>query len=385
MEREMEGNLAVIDQGGPEGALDITPEDILANRVVKYNVTFAQIAKLRDEYAVVPEDLSIKENYAMVKKTASHLRGLRTDVEKRRKELNVDALAYTKRVNGAAKELTEQLTAIEEPFATAKKDYDTAEEIRKREIALAEERRIDGIAERIATIKALPAAHISSDSATIKAILDRFESDDTPYIVWAQEFADKAEIATRETIAKLEELHDIKLQQETFAKQQAEAEAKRLADEEAARVKREVELEAERARLETERAAMAAEVAAMRKAAEELAAIQKAKDDEREAAAEKERLKLVEEQAERDRIAEKDRAKLLAEIEAMKKAQEVKETPVVEPVPVEVPVTTRHLADKWEAGNAMFDIIGGDKAITKTLLDAIICGEIPYITFTGAM
>jgi len=400
------GNLAtVIDQEGPEGVIDITPEDLLSSRVVKYNVTFAQIAKLRTEYAVVPEDLSVKENYAMVKKAASHLRGLRTDVEKRRKELKADALAWGKKVDGAAKKLTSKLVEIEEPFSLAKKDYDTAEEIRKREIAIAEERRVDGIAERIAGIKALVEANISSDSATIKAILDRFSFDDVPYVTWAMEFADKAEIATKETVAKLEELYSLKSQQETFAKQQAEVEAKRIAEEDFARRQRELAAEVERARLEAERAAMAAEVEKMRKAAEELAAFNAAKEAEREEAAEAERLKLVEEQAAREALAragqekkdkerdeseayaENERLKMVAEIEAMKKAQEVKETPVVEPVIQKTPITTTPeittpTEDYRAAGNAMMQFIG-NKITTKNLLDSIINGDVPNIKFTG--
>jgi len=387
------GNLAMIDQEGPDGAVDITPEDLLSSRVVKYNITFAQIAKLREEYAVVPEDLSIKENYALVKKAASHLRGLRTDVERRRKELKADALAWGKKVDGAAKELTTKLSEIEEPFATAKKNYDTAEEIRKREAALAEERRVDGIAERIATIKALPAAHISSSADAIATLFPGLNSDLTTVDEWAMEFADKARNAVAETMYKIEELFEMKEQQETFAKQQAEAEAKRLADEEAARVQREIEAEKERVRLEAERAAMAAEVEKMRKAAEELAAIQKAKDDEREAAAEAERLKLVEEQAEREALARAEQEKrdmaqaeqlaaLAAEIEAMRKAQEIEEDLVVE-APVETaPEADQPSNDYRVAGNAMMEVIG-DKAITKKLLDEIINGDIPYIKFTG--
>jgi len=380
----MDGNLAMIDQEGPEGALDITPEDLLSSRVVKYNVTFAQIAKLRDEYAVVPEDLSVKENYALVKKAASHLRGLRTDVEKRRKELKADALAWGKKVDGAAKELTEQLVEIEEPFATAKKDYDTAEEIRKREIAIAEERRIDGIAERIAGIKALPAAHISSSADAIAALFPGLNSDLTTVEEWAMEFADKARDAVAETMFKIEELFEMKAQQETFAKQQAEADAKRLADEEAARAQREAELEAERVRFETEKEKMKKEMDELKKAAEELAAIQKAKDDEREAAAEAEKVRIAAELAERDRIAEKDLAKLLAEIEAMKKAQEIKEAPVVEPVIQETtgPIPDERTEEFRSACKAVMSFVD-DYATAENLIDEIAMGNIPHVRFSG--
>jgi hypothetical protein len=420
--------VAELDQDGPEGAIDITQDDSLSSRVVKYNVTFAQIAKLEQKYAVVPEDLSVKANYELVRKAVSHVKGLRVDVEKRRKELKADSLAWGRKVDGAAKELTEKLVTIEEPFATAKKDYDAAEE-----------KRVDGIAERIATIKALVEANISATSESIMLDIENLLQDDL-VSEWAMEFAGKAQEVISETVAKLTELHDMKHQQETFTKQQAEAEAKRIADEEEARKQREIEvekervrMEAERAKMEEERAAMEAERAKMAKAAEELAAIQKAKDDEREAAAEVERLRLVEEQAkreaearaeqerkeaearaeqakrdkERDEIeayAENERLKMVAEIEALKKAQE----PVVEEIQPKEPVARESVTDRWinelrareekemqehneqgvsdykMAGRGMIKFIS-NREVTKNLLDAIVNGDIPNVKFTGSI
>lgn len=418
------GPIAQIDHDGADGSIDITPatsSNSLSTQPITYSITLAKIGQLAEKYKEVPADLTVKANYDLVKKAASHLRGLRTDVEKRRKELKADALEFGKRVDGAAKELTERLVAIEEPFSTAKKEHDTAVEIAKREAALAEERRVDGIAEKIAFIKSRVEAHISSSSADIKTAIVEIDNYGSNLPEWAMEFAEKASATLIESRNKLVELYDMKLQQETIAQQLAEAEERRKAEEEAARIQREKEIAEQQEKIAAERAAMEVERAAMAKAAEELAAIQRAKDEEHEAIAKAERDRLAKEkeelearlkaeqdardsalkeeqekaakiQAEKDAAAEAERAKLAAEIEALKKAQapepeKVPEAVVVEEQPVKAEVTTSANIDTASeeyraAGNAMLKIIGV-KVVAKLLLHAIIKNEIPNIRFTG--
>ena len=414
MEREEE-----LEESG-----ELTTGEKEETKIVKYSVTMAQIAKLKKEYNEVPKDLSVKKNYELVKKAASHIRGLRGEVEKRRKELKADALEWGRKVDSTAKEITTALIEIEEPFATAKKDHDTAIELAKREAVLKEEKRVDAIAERIATIKALVEKNISATSAAIMLDIEGISQDDL-VAEWAMEFADKAGEVINETLVKLNELHAMKVQQETFAVQQAEDEAKRIRDEEEARVKREAELEAERAKIAAEREAMEAErvrleglAKAAEKAAEELAAIQKAKDAEREALAEAEWKRLGEEQAahwakiaaekaetdriqkEKDDAAEAERTRMAAEIEALKAGKEVKaDNLVVQEAPTtqagdnqtvqEVPAGTHasspitpHPEEYRAAGNAMLKFIG-NKTVTRVLLDAIINNEVSNIKFIG--
>ena len=366
-----------------EGEATPVPEQSKETRVVNYSVTMAEIAKLQEEYKEVPADLTVKANYEMVRKAAAHLRGLRGDVEKRRKELKADALAWGKLVDGTAKEITEKLLAIEEPFATAKKEFDTAAEIAKREAAIAEERRVDGIAERIANIRALVEKNISSPSASIKLDMEALEQGGMAD-EWAMEFAEKANTAISETLAKLGELLAMKLQQETFAVEQAKAEETRKIQEEEARKQREKEVEEERAKLAAERQAMEAERARM-------AAEQKARDDA--AAAEKAEADRI--QKEKDDAAEAERKKLADELAALKLQQEEKEKPAdpvieakkEEPAPeprTEQPTTAGDYAAEYRVtGNAMLKFIG-NKTVTKNLLDAIISNTIPNVKFTGA-
>lgn len=365
----------------------IEPENNQENMVVTYSVTLADIAKLAEEYKDIPEDLSIKKNYELVKSRAAKLRKFRTAVEARRKELKADALAWSRRVDSTAKELTEKILEIEEPIATAKKDYDTKLEIEKREATLAEERRVDGIAERIAGIKALVEANISSTSDAIQEAINRAQSNIDEINDWAMEFADKALVTIEETIAKLTELHSLKLQQEKAEEIARIAEEERARKEAEEQARREAEMKAEQERLAEERKKIEAERVEMerqRMAAEEQARIQRE-------AAEKEASRL---QAEIDAL----KAKALDEQRVQKESTS---QAVTEEAPPQVnadnrqedaPNQTKAAAaqsapggysdDYRAAGNAILKFVGS-KQVVKVLLDAIIAREIPNVVFTG--
>ena len=379
---------------------DYTLENVTQGQVITYCVTKAEIAKLADKYKDVPSDLSVKENYEFCRVGSGEIRGLRSEVEKRRKELKADALAWGKKVDGTAKEITALLIDIEEPMATAKKEYDTAIEVAKREAALAEEKRVDGIAARIAMIQALPAAHISSTSEVIGGVIDELaigHAQDCQE--WAMEFSDKANLAIMESSASLKELYTMKLDQEQAAAKAAEAEKARLEQVEADRIRREKELEEDRIKIAAERKAMEEERTKLAAEQAERDAIIKA---EQEAAAKV--------QAEKDAYAEAERAKMSAEIEALKKSQAEKdeaarvaainqfngqdtvqvpeETKAPSPVPEQV---SKHLpkpgseygTEAKAALNAMLAILLNNKVVTKELFEAIVKGEIPNIIFTG--
>jgi len=378
-----------VEQQDIEQETEQQPADNTGNKQpVKYSVTLAEIAKLQEEYKDIPTDLTIKANYEIVKKRASHLRTLRGEVEKRRKELKADALAYGKLVDSTAKEITERLLVIEEPIATAKKDFDTAAELAKREAALKEERRVDGIAGKIAGIKELVETNISSSSETINEAMVKL-ADEIP-AAWADEFKEKAEATIIEVSGKLKELYAMKLQQEQAAILAAEAEAKRKQEEEAARIERDrlaeeahLKLVEEQAKLAEERRKMEAERDRMSKEAEEKAAQARVEQAEKDAQAKAEREKL-----------EKDIADLKAQQEEKKevKVESGGEAPPIiqEAAPMaptlaavkqeEAPPTFK---DKYRAaGNAMLKTIG-NMEITRRVLDSIINGEIPHIQFTG--
>ena len=115
----------------------------LDSSVIKYSVTEQSLKEIEEQYhpSLIPADLSDKENYEMVRKGIAHVRGLRGDVESKRKELKKDALEFGRKVDEAAKQIKDRLLAVETPMKEAKQNYDTAIEIAKREAARKEEER----------------------------------------------------------------------------------------------------------------------------------------------------------------------------------------------------------------------------------------------------
>lgn len=366
----------------------IIPEEA-HKKLALYDPIAAGLSSLEEKYRDPPKDLSVPENYEFCRKALAEMRKIRTGTEKLRKELKADAIEYGRKVDASAKGIIDKVKEIEEPYATAKSEYDTKIEIEKREKALAEERRVDGISTRIATIAALATAHISSSSFDIESAIPDLNNDLLMVDEWAMEFADKARSTIADTMQKLEELHALKVTQEQLAAEQAKAEHERAEQAERDRLQREKEAAAERERLEAERQALE----------EERAAIQAEKDRIAKEQAEKDRV-AKEEQAERDRIAAAEQKRLQDEIDALKQAQAKPEAeqpvqpeedqqgqPAIEPPPstVQPPTVDPSMAAQHrnETGRALMAITG-NKITAKAILDAIIAGTIPHTQYTGA-
>jgi hypothetical protein len=83
-------------------------------QVVEYNVTDAAIAEMSDMYlGLVITDIDDKEQFSAVHSARMVVRGKRIEVDKRRKELKADALAWGKKVQGKANHIFELLEPIE--------------------------------------------------------------------------------------------------------------------------------------------------------------------------------------------------------------------------------------------------------------------------------
>lgn len=378
-------------------------------RLAKFDPVKAGLSALTEKYSAgPPADLSIPENYESCRLACSEMRKKRTSAEKIRKELKADALEYGRKVDGIAKQIIDHIANLEEPYAKAKKDYDTKVEIEKREKALAEERRVDGIASRIAEIGALVTAHVSSSS---EVIMDLFPDLNTALLTvddWAMEFAEKARNTLAETMMKLEELVELKVQQEQFAAEKARAEKEAAEKAEADRIQREKEaaeererlakerekLEAEQAELERQRAEHQAELDRQRKEQQaelekERTALQAEKDRiaaeqaerERQAVAEQEEKNRLENEAEQLRI-EEEQDKQAKESAAVQQAAPSPEDHDGQAKTVMMP-KDQAIENYREAGKAI-KAITNDFQMAKTILDSIINGDIPHITYTGA-
>lgn len=336
------------------------------NAVIVFDVTEKAIVDLEQlwQAEAIPKDLSIKEDYNLVKDGVATIRKLRSAVEARRKELKKDALDYGKQVDLTAKGISERLIAIETPIKLAKTTYDEKVEIAKREKIRIEEERVDGIALRIANIRALVEANISSDAATINDVIYDLQKD-CDVEEWAQEFADKATEAINASVEKLIELFEMKLSSENAAKAAKEVEDKRLADEEQARITREEDAEA-----------LAEENAAEKKKLDaERAAFQKEKDDHQAKvdAEEKKRLDGIaaEEKKKADKTAKEEEKKRLADIEKKRKADTKKAKKEVE----------KRTKEAVDSICVVLISEGVSSAVASSIIELIKADKVPHVTF----
>lgn len=107
--------------------------------LVRYDVNEADIATMRERCA----GLDARVDYEAVRVAIGQLRGTRTAIEKRRVDLKADALAYGRKVDAVAKELTAKIEAIEEPLRVSKLSVDDEKARAKRAAEEAELRALE--------------------------------------------------------------------------------------------------------------------------------------------------------------------------------------------------------------------------------------------------
>jgi hypothetical protein len=133
---------------------------------IVYSVTDEALKSLEEKWTEIP-DCSDKKNYEVVRKGISEVVGLRTSVEKRRKELKADSLEYGRRVDSAAKSIKDRLVAIETPLKAAKGKVDDAKRLEKERKAKIEKDRVDGILAKITAIRDKGVANWDETAADI--------------------------------------------------------------------------------------------------------------------------------------------------------------------------------------------------------------------------
>lgn len=252
-----------------------TAEHSTVAPLVKYDVTEAQIATLRDECAGLTCDTP--QGYEAVRVAIGRLRTIRTQIEKRRVELKADALAFGRLVDSEARRFTVMAEEIEEPLKAKKAVIDDDAARVKRETE----------AEKLRALEAEIAANRARQEAEAKAIRDAEEKR------LAEERARLD--AERKELEKERRKADEAARAEREAVEAAQAvERARLAKVEAAQ-------RAEREAIETERRA----VAAAREKAERAEFERQAKikaEAEAVAKAERDRLAAAERQARIDAL-----------------------------------------------------------------------------------
>jgi hypothetical protein len=285
-------------------------EKTTAAKLVKYSVTDSEIAKIKERFDGLK--VTDKETYEIARKGISEVRTLRTTVEKKRKELKADALAYGRAVDGEAKRITALLVEIEEPLKAEKNRVDEEKRLEKerkeREAKEKEEARVNAIQGKIDCIRNLGKLRAGMDrdemKANLKSLQDtEIKEDDL------QEFAPEA-ISAKE--AAIESMNDAILLDEERERKELE-----LAKAQAEREAEEARLAAERQKLEAERAEAEAKAQAEREAMEKKEAELKA---EREALEAKQRK--IKEEAEAKRKADEQKKREEEEAAATKAHEE---------------------------------------------------------------
>lgn len=226
------------------------------------------IADLNERYAPIvanaAELVQSKEGYEQVRVAIGELRTTRTGIEKRRKELNDDALAWKRRVDAEAKILTEAIVSIEEPLKAFKQSVDDEKERIKREKADAERRRAEEEAHRQREIQeAAIRKQREEEQERLRLENERLTQERAALMEERKRLAE--ERAKEDEARRLRDEQLAAERRKLIEEQQAIANEKaRLEREEAerqARIRAEKEAveKAERDRLEAEQAAIAAE------------------------------------------------------------------------------------------------------------------------------
>jgi hypothetical protein len=276
------------------------PQQLITIEPAKYvALVFESFRKKFDVYKAEADEVSIDVTTTTGMKIAVEWRAkFRDDIriasENARKERKAPILEIGRLLDGAAKELAEEVAPYEARFDSAIKAEEARKDAEKIAKALAESARITAIRKRIAETQAIPAMLVGKSSETIAAAIESLEAVDIT-IETHQEFAGEAEVAKLDTVQKLWEMFK--------AQQEHEAEAARL--------------QAERAQLERDRAEAAER--------ERLAAIerQRAEDEQRIARAKAEAAAFAERQAEQRKLDEQraELARQQAELAAERQRQ----------------------------------------------------------------
>jgi colicin import membrane protein len=265
-------------------------DPVLADIAKRYPVTDAAIAELKAKFA--PLDIAgveDKKGYALVHDARMTVRGLRTDVERKRKALKEDSLEYGRKVDAEAGRIKKLLEPLEESLEAEEERIDAEKEAIR---AAAQKEKDAELQRRVDALNAVHHPYNIGDLAAMPA---------TAFALVLATATEAHELREKERLAAEAALAEKRAEEERLAREQAEAKA--------------AAEKAERERLAAERAKLDAEQAEFRRQQEEFQAQRRAQ-----------------EQADRDkRIAEEAAARAKAEAErqaaeeAARKEREAKE------------------------------------------------------------
>ena len=153
-----------------------TAEKVIEMDVIEFDITNMAIEQLKQKYSGMTIEPGNGPEYRAVKEAISDVRSRRISVEKRRKDLKADAIAFGKKVDARAREITELLTPLESELKDIKKVEDDRKEAIKAEKAAIEQARVDKIQGLITELKSHATGLVGKSSDEISDIIDHVEN-----------------------------------------------------------------------------------------------------------------------------------------------------------------------------------------------------------------
>lgn len=279
----------------------VTLPEAIASIPTAYSITDAKLEEMRREFLPLkiesPDD---KEGAKRVHDARMVVKSTRVAIEKKRKELKADALAYGTAVDNEAKRITAQIEPIEAHLQREEDEFEA--EKRRRVERAAEEKRIKLRArmDALAAVRspAMPFDVEQMDDAAFNAELDRATAEN--------------EERKRAEQAELDRLAAQKAEQDRIALELA-AERERIAAEGRAAAEARAKADAEAAaRIAEQERALEAERAKIRADQERAEAERRAVENERARVAAEEAAKLEREKLAAEEAARREAAKPVA-------------------------------------------------------------------------
>ena len=251
----IEGDLNAMSSTASETIIEVPA---LSTGIAEYDNFTAGVAALRSKYGGIRFDLGTVEGNKDARVARQELVKLRTSVENRRKELKAPALARSRLIDTAAKQITDEIVAIEEPIDAQIKAQEERKEAERLAKAKVEAARVQGLRDRVDGIFQLVRSTAWTSSAIEKSIAHVIAMEiGTDF----QELQLEAIEAKTRVLSNLSGMLAEALSEEEekarFAAEKAEFERQRAEQEKQdreAREAREVELKAEDERRDARRA-----------------------------------------------------------------------------------------------------------------------------------
>lgn len=277
----------------------------VVTEIAEYSQTAAALSDLRHRFLGVAFNVSTTKGMDEAKKARQEVKGYRTALENKRKEIKAPALERCRLIDDEAKTITAALLEIEEPIDQQIKAEEARKEAEKAAKAEAERQRVAAIRTQIDTIKNHAAFAVGKSADAILKILSGVEGFEIGEDF--QEFKPEAEQAKAETLDKIKALHEAQVQHES--------EQARIAAERAELTRLRAEAEAR------EREAAAARAEQERKDREARAEQERKDREAREAVEREQAAKLAAERAAHEAELRKQREEQEAELKAQREAQ----------------------------------------------------------------